>query len=216
MEHGIGRNSHSASREKTTVSQNSGSSRAGVLLLISGMEFILMVMVCESIYPGYSVHSNAISDLGATSARSFLLYEPAIVSWGFLWLLGSYLYWRGSRGKSILALNMLPGLGILIVASFPENVNLLMHSVGSVVGIFSGIIVVLFSAMKVRGVLRYLILGLGVISLAAAIVEFGSYGSQFVQQTLGPGGWERAIIYPLLIWEVAFGAHIINSDVGGK
>lgn len=213
MDYRVTKNSHGTTLLNANASNRAGSSKAGVLLLLSGAEFILMVMVCEAIYPGYSVHSNAISDLGATYASSFPYYEPAIVSWGLLWLLGSYLYFRRSQGKAIMGLNLLPGLGILIVALFPENVNILLHSVGSVIGIFSGIIVVMLSSKWVKGPMRYLILGLGSISLVSALVEFGSYGSQLVVQTIGPGGWERAIIYPLLIWEIAFGSYLVAKDV---
>ena len=185
---------------------------AGALLLISGATFLLAVMVGESTYPGYSVHSNAVSDLGATTAPTFSFYEPAILVWGLFWLLGAYFYWRNTHRRGSMILSLLPGLGILLVAMFPENVSIAMHSIGSVIGIFAGTIVALLSSRWIKSPLRYLLLSLGSVSLIGALVEFGGYNSAIMQQTLGPGGWERVIVYPLMIWEVAFGSHLLSRS----
>jgi hypothetical membrane protein len=80
---------------------------AGILLLISGAEFLLLIMVGEATYPGYSVHSNAVSDLGATTAPTFLFYEPAILMWGLFWLLGAFFYWRNRHRRWSMMLNLL-------------------------------------------------------------------------------------------------------------
>jgi hypothetical membrane protein len=183
---------------------------AGLLLFISGVEFLLMVMVGEATYPGYSVHANAISDLGATTAPTFPFYEPAVLLWGLLWLLGAYFYWRNRDERGWMLVSMLPGMGILLVGAFPENVSVAMHSVGSVIGIFAGVVVALCSYRWTGAPLRYLLLVLGLVSLLAAVVEFGSYGSALMERTLGPGGWERVIVYPLLIWEMAFGTYLLS------
>ena len=37
---------------------------AGTLLLVGGIQFVVAVVIAESIYPGYSVSQNVISDLG--------------------------------------------------------------------------------------------------------------------------------------------------------
>jgi hypothetical membrane protein len=191
------------------ASRTSDLSWAGVLLFLSGAEFLLMVMVGEATYPGYSVHANAVSDLGATTAPTFPYYEAAVLLWGLLWLLGAYLYGRSGSRRGSQLVGLLPGLGILLVAAFPENVSLVLHSVGSVVGIFGGVVVALLSYRSVRPPLRYLLLALGLVALLAAAIEFGSYGSPLMQHSLGPGGWERAIVYPLLLWEVAFGSYLM-------
>jgi hypothetical membrane protein len=184
---------------------------AGLLLFISGAEFLILMMVGEAVYSGYSVHTNSISDLGAVGTSSFPIYEPAVLGWGLFWLLGGY-YLCKNRGKGSLTLNLLPGAGILLVAIFPENVSLIAHSLGSVIGIFAGLLVVLLSYRRVPSPLRYLFAFLSILGLVGALVEFGAYNSSFELQTLGPGGWERVIVYPLLIWEIAFGGYLLASD----
>jgi hypothetical protein len=54
------------------------------------------------------------------------------------------------------------------------------------------------------------LLGLGV------IVEFGGYYSPLVQTTLGPGGAERIIVYPLLAWLMGFGGYLSGRVAGEK
>jgi hypothetical membrane protein len=184
---------------------------AGVLLFLSGMEFLVVMMIGEAVYPGYSVHTNAISDLGAVGTSTFAFYGPAVFGWGLFWLLGGY-YLCKSRGGGSLALNLLPGAGILVVAIFPENFSLIAHSLGSVVGIFAGLVVVLLSYRRVPSPLRYLFAFLAILGLFGALVEFGAYNSSFELQTLGPGGWERVIVYPLLIWEIGFGGYLLSGN----
>ena len=190
------------------------SRKAGALLLVSGMEFILLVTIGEASYGGYSVHANTISDLGATTASTFWFDEPAIIAWGLLWLLGGYFMFRGGGSKKSLILGLLPGAGVLIVGAFPENVSIAMHSVGTVIAVVFGIMAVLLSLRKVAPPIRFIFATLGVVSLIGTVVEFGAYSSPFVSLTLGPGGWERVIVYPLLIWEMGFGSHLLARGQG--
>jgi hypothetical membrane protein len=184
---------------------------AGLMLFISGAEFLILMMAGEAVYSGYSVHANAISDLGAVGTSSFPVYAPAVFGWGLFWLLGGYYLCKNSR-RGALTLNLLPGAGILLVAIFPENVSLIAHSVGSVVGIFGGLVVVLLSYRRVPSPLKYLFAFLAILGLLGALVEFGAYNSSFELQTLGPGGWERVIVYPLLIWEIGFGGYLLSGN----
>src|SRR5579872_2543410 len=119
--------------------------KGGLLLFISGMEFLFAMMIGEAVYPGYSVHSNVISDLGATQASTFWFYEPAILGWGLLWLLGAYFLLRNQWRRRLLALNLLPGIGILIVGLAPENISVAFHSIGTVIAVFSAAIAAIIS-----------------------------------------------------------------------
>jgi hypothetical membrane protein len=189
---------------------------AGIFFLISGIVYLLGETIGEATYAGYSVHSNSLSDLGATGTSTFWVYEPAVFSWGLFWLLGAYFLYR-SKGKRIsLILNLLPGIGILLVAIFPENVSLVMHSIGSVMGILFGIVAVFVSYRMIGPPAKYVVLLLGIVSLIGAGLEFGGYNSALVQQSLGGGGTERIIVYPLLIWLMMFGGYLSANSKRGS
>ena len=197
-----------------TMKRGSDYQSAGVLYAVSGVVMFLAISVAEGLYPGYSVHKNTISDLAATTANTSALVESAGLVWGLCWLVGSYFLFRNTttKKKGLTILNFLPGIGVLLAIFSPENVNVVIHSVGAVVAFVPGAIVVILSyRMMIRSPLRYFSVVLGVLSFAAIILEFGAYYSYAVQDVLGPGGTERVIVYPILAWLMIFGGYLASS-----
>ncbi len=182
---------------------------AGILFFLAGLVMLLAITVGEAVYPAYSVHAQAISDLLAIGTQTSIFLEPAGFAWGLSWILGSYFLLRNIASRKLLVWNLLPGIGVLLAVLSPENVNVVIHSVGAVIAFIPGAVVVTFSYRLVRSPIRYFTLLLGILSLFATIAEFGAYYSPLVQQTLGPGGWERIIVYPVLIWLVSFGSYLL-------
>jgi hypothetical membrane protein len=189
---------------------------AGLLYMLAGTVMFLAISLAEALYPGYSVHTNAISDLAATTANTSVLVEAAGLVWGVGWLAGSYLLLRDTGRRGLMALFLLPGVGVLLAIGSPENVNVAIHSVGAIVAFVPGGIALIFSARLIRSNLRYLAVILGALSLLGVIIEFGGYYSTLVQVSLGPGGAERIIVYPLLAWLMAFGGYLSGSVAGEK
>ncbi|MDG6998278.1 MAG: DUF998 domain-containing protein [Nitrososphaerota archaeon] len=181
---------------------------AGVLYAISGTVMFLFTSLSETLYPNYGVHTQAISDLAATNASTSMIEEPAGFVWGLCWLLGSYFLLRNTRRRGIMVVYLLPGIGVLLAILSPENVNIAIHSVGAVVAFVPGAIAVILSYRLIQTELKYLALILGVTSLVGVILEFGAYYSYLVQQVLGPGGTERIIVYPILVWLMIFGGYL--------
>lgn len=188
------------------------SQAAGILYSLSGIVMLLAISISEALYPDYSVHKNALSDLAATTANTSVIVETAGFVWGLGWLLGSYLLLRRTGRRGLLALNLLPGIGVLLAIASPENVNIVVHSVGAVLAFVPGSIAVVLSYRLIRSQLRYLSLVLGTISLVGVILEFGAYSSYIVQELLGPGGTERVIVYPILVWLISFGGYLTANS----
>jgi len=187
----------------------SGSRRAGILLAFAGSGFLMLTTVLEAIYPNYSVHANTISDLLATGTTTSLIGEPLAFAVAVSWIGGAYYLFRKRKKRGLMALNLLPGTGLLLAVLSPENVNIVIHSVGAVVAFFPGPIAAILSYRMIRSPYRYFALSLGSLSLFGTVMEFGAYETAFFQQTLGPGGWERVILYPLLIWLIGFGSLLL-------
>lgn len=190
--------------------------KAGVLYLVSGIVILLAISFSEALYPNYSVHANSVSELAATTARTTLIMEPAGFIWGLCWLFGSYFLMRDTGKRGLLALYMLPAIGVLLAISSPENVNVAIHSVGAVLAFIPGAIAAIYSYRLIQSELKYFSLVLGLVTLFGVILEFGAYYSYVVQQLLGPGGTERIIIYPLLIWLISFGAYLNAKGIEKK
>ncbi len=199
-------------KEKTdlfTPQKSSDVKLAGALYCFGAIEFFLMLTLSEALYPGYSVHANTISDLAAVGSPTALFFDPAVFAWGLSWLVGAYFLFRGSGRSRLMVLNMLPGVGVMLAAASPENVNVAIHSIGAVIAFVPGAIAVILSYRVIRSQLRYFALFLGFLSLAFVAVYFGAYYSPLVQQSLGSGGAERIIVYPIVIWMIGLGSYLL-------
>jgi hypothetical membrane protein len=209
------------SRDKVSVAHESKPSasdvrRAGFLLSFAGVDFILAVMVLEAIYPGYSVHHNAVSDLLAVGTGTSLIGEPALFLAAIAWIVGAYYLYRNTGRTGVLILNLLPGTGLLVAVLSPENVNIILHSLGAVLAFIPGPFAAILSYRNVRSPFRYYALALGFVSLVGTVIYFGAYETALVQQGLGPGGWERVIVYPLLIWLIGYGSYLLARSSEGQ
>jgi len=146
---------------------------AGILFFFGGMEIILLLTVAESLYQGYSVHTNTISDLAGIGRSTSLFFDPALFLWGLSWLLGAYFLFRDGGKKGMMLLNILPGIGVMMAALSPENVNIAIHSVGAIIAFIPGAITLLVSYRLIGSQLRFFALFLGLLSLASVAIYSG-------------------------------------------
>src|SRR5271169_6016075 len=151
--------------------------QAGLFFTFAGSAFIMLIFLLEALYPGYSVHSNAISDLLATTANTSIIGEPIAFAISIAWIAGGYFAFRGGGKRGMLVLNLLPGTGLLLTVLSPENVNVAIHSVGALLAFIPGTIVMFLSFSSIRTQLRYYSLVSALISLLGIIFEFGGYSS---------------------------------------
>jgi hypothetical membrane protein len=206
-----GKNIAAADSTDESAPRASDLRRAGFLLSFAGVDFLLVVMVLEAIYPGYSVHHNAISDLLAVGTGTSLIGEPMLFLAAVCWIAGAYYLFRGTGKTALLILNILPGTGLLLAVLSPENVNIVFHSIGAALAFIPGPIAAILSFRAIGSPFRYYAFALGFLSLAGTVVYFGAYETSLVQQGLGPGGWERVIVYPLLVWLIGFGSYLLAT-----
>jgi hypothetical membrane protein len=183
---------------------------AGSLVFLAGMEFGFFFVLAEILYPGYSVFNNQISDLGATCDAtctfvqpSSVLFNTSIALFGLISLVASFYLWKGFRSRPTLAFSVLSGIGAVGVGVFNE-------SYGSIHGIFSAWTFISAGSFAVmayrilRSPMSYFSLGAGVMTLVATVLYGGG-----IYLGLGPGGMERMVVYPVLLWSIGFGGHLI-------
>lgn len=196
-----------------TFSENRSKNQrlAGVFYTFAGSSFILLITFLESIYPSYSVHSNTISDLLAIGKPTAIIGEPIAFIVAVTWIAGGFFLFRGTGKRSQQILNVLPGTGLLLAVLSPENVNIAIHSIGAVLGLVVGSVAVILSYRGISTPFRYFSLVLGLLSLSTAVLEFGAYYSPLVQQILGPGGTERLILYPIIVWLIGYGNYLMTK-----
>jgi len=187
----------------------------GVLIAAASVQFIVAMVLVQSRYAGYSLTGNYISDLGGAHSPWALVFDASAIALGAIVLPSVLLVWSAfdphpTRAPGLLLL-MIAGAGTIAVGVFPETTHALngnAHHYATViafVGASVGFIVVSF-AMRRPDRWRFsgpYTLATGAVSLAAVVLySFSEYLG------LGPGGMERLIVAPILLWMIVEGVHL--------
>lgn len=177
----------------------------GVLLFVAGVQFLIFLIIAETQYPGYSINAHYLSDLGVWDMPSAPFFNLSVIVFGLLALVGGVIS-REDRGlRHIPWLLMVSGVGAIILGVFPMTVWGL-HRLGTFLAfIFAGAAAVR-SYWVLSGPLRYISLVLGIISFLAMVLSVTN-----VFLGLGPGGMERMVLYPILIWLLGFAAVLLSA-----
>jgi hypothetical membrane protein len=190
--------------------------RTGATLFIFGAaQFIVGMIVIQMQYSGYSLSQNYISDLGGAHSPWALVFDGSVILLGLCAIFGVLLIWgafddRTSRGIG-LGLVLVGGIGAVGVGVFPETTPVLngaMHGIVSDIAfVGAGLGLTIVSFAMVEGphwrFSRPFTLACGLVTLAAIVLFTVGY-----YVGLGPGGMERLIVAPILLWAIAEGIHI--------
>jgi len=185
---------------------------AGALVLVGGSQFVVGMLVAEALYPGYSISQNYISDLGV--GPSAMIFNSSVLLLGLLVVAGAYFVNRSFRNRLVTGLLVLASVGAMGVGVFTENYHVMHEIVSGIAFIFGGLVPIAAYRL-VRRPFSYLSVVMGVLSLSAMVLLSAEYSFGLGEQCflgLGPGGMERMIVYPVLLWEVAFGGHLMASS----
>ncbi|MGP8124686.1 MAG: DUF998 domain-containing protein [Nitrososphaerales archaeon] len=205
----------------------SNAAKSGVAIFVGAVQFGVLLIVSEIIYSAngtnsfgyvngyaYSISANYVSDLGATCPSngacyippSALLFDTSIALLGLLIIVGAYFLHRAFRWAPATVLIALAGIGALGVGLAPETTGI-WHSIFSLmVFLFAGLSAIVTYRFQKKPMAYFSVL-LGVITLIALILYVPA-----IYLGLGPGGMERIIVYPALLWSIGFGGHLMALE----
>ncbi len=193
---------------------------AGTLFFIAVTQFVLCLIIAEALYPGYSVSGNYISDLGV--GPSSIVFNSSVFLLGLLLLAGTYFQRHNSNFKTVNMMLLLMAIGAMGVGIFTKDFTLAHGAVSSMAFFFAGLSAI--ASFKVlKKPLSLISIILGAMTLAAlalfssGLITSGSLTSNIAYDSifflgLGPGGMERMIVYPALMWLAGFGGHLVTKQ----
>ncbi len=192
---------------------------AGTLFLVASAQFILCLVIAEALYPDYSVADNYISDLGV--GPSSLVFNSSAFLFGVLSIVGTYFLPRTVDFRALTVLLILMGIGAMGVGIFTSAFSPTIHGVVSLMAFGFGALAAIASFKVSQLPLSAISMALGMITLgalvlfAAGLVTTGSLTSNEPPTSeyfagIGPGGMERMIVYPALIWLTIFSGRLIG------
>jgi hypothetical membrane protein len=188
-----------------------------VLLSLAGTAILMGFITAEALYPGvYTTHTNTVSHLGASEPPNSVIPQPSAAIFditmlvtGAMILAGAWFAYRALQRKAILIPTALLGLGTLGVGAFPLT-RPAPHTLFALTAFVAGGVAVVLSSQHTPPPFRYLWTLAGGVALAATVlgVFFLEWGPV---AELGEGGIERWIVYPIVLWLVAFGSYLLAA-----
>ncbi len=187
---------------------------AGSLLIVAGAVILMGIITAEALYPAaYATGANEISDLGGTRPPAGIVLQPSaaifdasMILVGLLLAASAVFVHRAYGFRSVSVPIGVLGLAALGVGIFPGNTGA-PHAICAMVTFIAGGIAALTSARVAGGPFRLLVLLLGTITLGV-LLTYLFLGDAHPMASLGVGGIERWIVYPVVIWTIAFGGHL--------
>ena len=179
---------------------------AGLFFFLASAQFVILVMIGEALASqyGYSIFQNPISDLGILGA-SQIVFNSSLFTIGLFNILGGLILQRSFEKLWVTVLFVLGGIGG-IGASIFTLATPGMHGIFALLAFLFFGLEALAIATLVRGPFQFLSIGLGTMGLAALVLH-----ALEINGVLGPGGMERMIVYPLLMWLASFGGYLMTS-----
>jgi hypothetical membrane protein len=177
---------------------------AGLLSFLGASQFLIFMLIAEALYPNYSISQNKISDLGV--GPTAVIFNTSMIILGMLLIFTAIIY-HPSHEKWLFSLLLaLTGIGAMGVGIFNENLSPLHDIFAGMTFIFGGFSAI-WSSRLIRFPLSSCVLFLGCLTLVFSILL--AYG---IYLCLGPGGTERMIVYPIILWGAVFGGYLMDSD----
>ena len=189
---------------------------AGALVIFGAVQFLLLLVVAEALYPDFSISKNVISDLGVGSTA--FIFNSSVFLCGLTLVAGAYFVHRVFKYRLLFIFLVLAGVGAMGVGLFPMN-HRVPHGIAATIAFFFGSLSAIVSYKLQKSPLSYFSVVLGGLSLVALVLFIVCLrcilsGGHVCPACLGlgPGGIEHLIVYPTLLWGIGFGGYLIGSS----
>ncbi|WP_258560305.1 DUF998 domain-containing protein [Halorhabdus salina] len=183
---------------------------AGTCFLLLAGGFMTVLMLAAAMAPSYDFGGGAISDLGVI-AETALLFNVGLLAVGVLNLLGGWLLYRAHGRRWLLGLYAVATIGAIGTGLFPLDTD--PHSLFALLAFLGFNLEAIGTAQVLTGPMRIVAIVAGVLGLAFIVVMvIGDAGNPAVFGPIGHGGAERMIVYPVMLWVVAFGGYLLGTD----
>lgn len=147
---------------------------------------------------------------------SATIFNATMIATGLLVIAGSLLLFGAAwmRGRGLAVLVSLFGFGVLGVGLFPGD-DPVAHPIFAMLAFVAGGLSAVAAAGATAPPFRYISAALGLV----ALLDLGLYfamGPSSPFAALGIGGLERWVAYPIVLWTVGFGGHLMGSSAGSE
>lgn len=191
---------------------------AGSLLFLAGLQWFMIVMAAETLFPGYSTRSNDLSDLASTVPPNTSIVQPPAIMFnattfllGLLVLISTFLIYRAYGGRLFSIIFAIFGASAMGVGIFPGDTGLI-HGLVALVTFVTSSLSSIASIRLVKGQFRYISILIGAFSLIVLFSALSMGDSSPFWLMFGRGGEERFVAYPVVMWMIGFGGYLMGAS----
>jgi hypothetical membrane protein len=190
--------------------------RSGLLLFLAGFLIFMGIITGEIFYKTeFSARDNYLSELALRFNETYfrmvsaLIFDYTMIVAGIMVITGTWFVNKLFK-KYLLTIPMaLLGIGLACFGIFPGKI-LPTHDIFALVIFICGSISAIVSFKIVNSPLRYIFACFGIIALILLIFQ------KYFIPTLGVGGAERWLFYPIVFWITGMGAYLLGIKDGHK
>jgi len=208
---------------------------SGLALIIGPIEFTVATLIEGALIPGYGLITHWVSDLGAppNNAPHFApgtdlwwVFSASLILMSVLVMIGLIglkpRLWPTRSGKTVVVLVAIVAIGGIGVAVFNEVDALTEHSISALIAFGVGWLALVVFGVGVRNdpnwskTWSWLSIVGGVASFVALVLYVvptfvGRANVPNWVAAVYPGGSERAILVPLILWLIALGVRLVRG-----
>jgi len=182
---------------------------SGLFLFLAGFLIFMGIITGEILYTtDFSVRDNYISEL-ASKIYSVSIFDYTMIIAGIMVVTGTWFVNKLFKKYILTIPMMLLGIGLACFGIFPGK-TLPMHDIFALIIFICGSISAILSFKIVNTPLRYIFVCFGIIALILLIFK------KYFIPTLGVGGAERWLFYPIVFWITGMGAYLLGIKDGHK
>ena len=191
---------------------------AGLLFVVGVVQYVLAVVISESVYSGYSVGQQMLSELGdwSVAGNNAAIFNGSALLWGIFLIAGAYFIQQVFKNRLFTSLLAISGVGAVVSAVVSLNISFEVHGMFGMVAFLFGAAAAIMSYKLVKSPLCLISIILGAVTLLATVLFILGQGDSAFYLGLGLGGIERFVVYPLLLWMLGFGAYLIGDPSDKK
>lgn len=185
---------------------------AGLILFASAAQSMLVAMLAGALAPEYSLNGNAISDLGVIP-QTAAFFNTSLIIAGLLTAAGGWLLRPWLNRDWVVALFVLAGLGTVGVGLATAEASPETHQWLALAAFLGFGLLPAACAAELRGWMRPLSVLAAIVGVAYLVVMIlGERTDGAAFGDIGAGGTERMVIYPAMLWMMAFGGYLMHRD----
>ncbi|WP_458205597.1 DUF998 domain-containing protein [Haladaptatus sp. NG-SE-30] len=184
---------------------------AGIFFFALAAQFMTVIMLAAATIPGYDFNAAAISDLGVFSATA-LLFNTSLVVVGIFNILGGYFFYRSHGNRWLMAIFALAGIGAIGAGVFTLDNPTGVHGLFALLAFLFFNVQAIGSGTRLTGPMKAISILAGLLGIVfVVLMALGDGGNTALFGPIGHGGTERMIVYPPMMWLLAFGGYLLGS-----